>query len=137
MNLLDTTSEAFRRFKSQVIECMALLWEVKQTEAWKEKYESMEEYIDQDLGVSKGFASKLLTVYGHYVIEGKVSLRNLRGIDYEKLYLASSLPLPVEKQLAKAETLSRSELKLERADRNGEHECTPITICSKCYKRLT
>lgn len=135
MNLLDQTKEAFANVRSSVVVAMQKLHQVQEQEAWKEVSGSFSEYVESELGISQSFASKLLTVNRHYLIEAGYSPENITGIDYECLYLAAKTEGTPEQQLAKAQTLSRRELKEERNDEQP-HEHLPITICKTCSLRL-
>lgn len=88
----------------------------------------------EDLDLSQGFASKLVLSYTHYVIEGGLEPERLAGVDVEKLYLSAKTGGNVEEQLARAQTLTRGELKLER-DENHDHEHEWIEICKHCSIR--
>lgn len=92
-------------------------------------------FCEGELGISESFASKLLRVHNTFLAEGKLEPARLEGIDYEKLYLASGLEGTVEEKLAKAETLSRRELKEEKNE-EVPHEHEPIQICRVCSIRL-
>lgn len=132
MNLLDKTRKSFATVRSSIVEAMQFLWQVKETEAWKESYESFGEYVEQDLGISQGFASKLGTINKTYLLEGGLSPEKLEGIDHDKLYAASRLEGTVEEKLAKAMTLSRSELKAEKSDETP-HTASFQEICTVCW----
>lgn len=136
INLIDETLKIFRTVRASMVMAMQKLYEVHSTDAWKGRYSSFGEFVEDGCGVSQGTASKLLKVYKHYVLEGGVSQRNLEGVDSEKLYLAISLKGTPEEKLEKARALSRTELKLER---NDEEPCLHenlITICSNCRLRI-
>lgn len=135
MTLLEQTREAFANVRSSVVVAMQKLYEVQQEDAWKEVSGSFSEYVQSELGVSQGFASKLLTVNRHYLVEAGYSPENIAGIDYECLYLAAKTEGTPEEQLAKARTLTRRELKEERNEEE-QHEHEPISICRKCSLRL-
>lgn len=132
MNLLETTRESFSKVRRSIVEAMQYLWKVKETEAWKESYESFGEYVEQDLGISQGFASKLGTINKTYLLEGGLSHDKLEGVDYEKLYAASKLEGTAEEKLAKAQTLSRSELKAEKSDETP-HTASFQEVCTVCW----
>ncbi len=130
--LILKTRDAFGKVRSSVLEAMQYLWQVKETEAWKEGYESFGDYVEQDLGISQGFASKLGTINKTFLIEGGLSQEKLAGIDYEKLYAAAKLGGTVEEKLAKAATLSRSELRQESSEETP-HEGDFHLVCTKCW----
>lgn len=139
MNILQETAKCFRSARERIAEGMANLYEIAEKNLWDNgEYSSFTEYVEVGCGISKGFASKLLAVHKHYVIEGKVSQRNLSKIDPEKLYLAINLPGAPTMQINKAEHWTRNEIRDELAsDENGDckHENT-ITICTRCKQRV-
>lgn len=135
MTLLEQTREAFANVRSSVVVAMQKLAIVKEQAAWIDVADTWGQYVESELGISQGFASKLLSVNQHYLVEGGVSPEKLEGIDYEKLNAARLLPGTLDEQLAKARTLTRRELKEERNDEQP-HEHLPITICKTCSLRL-
>lgn len=137
MNLLDQTEQLFHSARLSLIEAAAALYEVRRTEAWKERYENWQDFLET-ISVSQSQASKMLYVFEHYAIEGGVSHAKVAGTDLEKLYLATGLEGTPEEQVEKASLLSRSEIRAQRVyeERGEEHEHMPITICSVCHTRL-
>jgi len=91
------------------------------------------DFIRDEFDISEGFASKLMTVFKAFVLEGGVSYERLEGIDSEKLYLAAKLEGTPEEKVAKARTLTRSELKQTRNDEEPvPHEFQRVCYCSVC-----
>lgn len=134
--IFDQCRQALKSSRKSLLEAGASLYLIHTNSLWEGHFESFNACLD-DLGVSPGTASKLMAIYERFCVVGRVSQRNLEGIDYEKLYYATKIPASPEEQLVYAQTLSRQELKQEVADKGGEeHEHTPITICSKCHARL-
>ena len=130
--LLEETKEAFGAIKGSVVVAMQKLYEVFTSEAWREVSDSWGDYVESELGVSQGFASKLLTVNKTYLLEGAVSPEKLAGIDYEKLYMARNLEGPIELRIEKARTLKRSDLRKERQD-DEPHPFEELIICKVCH----
>lgn len=130
--ILEEAKEKFGRFRESVVDAMAVLYDVQLGEAWKQVADSWGEYVESELQISQSFASKLLSTYKYFVIEQGVSQEKLIGVDYEKLNMARSLPGTVEEQLAKASSLTRSELKLERQDAEP-HQYEPVEYCKICH----
>lgn len=93
------------------------------------------DFIRDEFDISESFASKLMTVFKAFVLEGGVSQERLEGIDSEKLYLAAKLEGTPDEKIAKASTLTRRELKEERNDEEP-HEHIPVSICKTCSIRL-
>lgn len=135
MSILEQTREAFANVRSSVVVAMQKLAFVKEQGLWEVIAPSWGEYVETDLGISQSFASKLVSVNNHYLVEGGFSPEKLEGIDYECLYLAAKTDGTPEEQLSKAKVLTRRELKESRND-DEPHEHEPITICKKCSLRL-
>lgn len=132
-SLIEATRLSFSKVRSSIVEAMQYLYQVKQSEAWQEAgYESFGDYVQQDLGISQGFASKLGTINKTFLIEGGLSPEKLVGIDYERLYSAAKLTGSVEEKLAKAQTLSRSELKQEKSEETV-HTPSFQRVCTICW----
>lgn len=132
MNLLEETKEIFATVRSSIVLAMQKLHAVKEQGTWEEVAGSWGEYVEGELGISQGFASKLLTVNRHYLLQG-VSPEKLEGIDYERLYLARELHGSIEEQIEKARVLTRSELKLERNDAEPvPHTPEWVEFCKTC-----
>lgn len=91
------------------------------------------DFIREQFDISESFASKLMTVHRVLVLEGGLSQEKLEGIDQEKLYLAAKLEGTAEEKIAKARTLTRSELKQTRNDEEPvPHEFQRVCYCSVC-----
>lgn len=138
MNLLEKTEQLFHSARLSFIEAAAALYEVRETKAWENEYETWQDYL-QTINVSQSQASKLLSVFAHYAIEGRLSHAKLAETDVEKLYLATSLEGTPKEQATKAALLSRSEIRAQQVyeETGNEHDCLPMTICTICHKRLS
>ena len=136
VTILEETAQYFSTARVNLIAGAANLHKIREEELWKSEYESFSEYLE-DIQVSQGMASKLISTYQFYVLENNITQAKLVGIDHEKLYLALKLPGTAEKKLTSAMTLSRQELRQEVADPNDEcpHDET-IKICASCHKRV-
>jgi hypothetical protein len=136
--ILVRAAKCFVSARQGLIEGASLLHEISTKGLWKGEYGSFGEYLERECQISQSFAAKLIKVYDTYAIQGQVSPEKLKEIDSEKLYLAIGLPGSAGDRLARAETLSRSELKAELAsDENGDcqHESI-INICAACHARV-
>lgn len=133
--LLEEAKLKFSRFRESVVDAMAVLYDVQLGKEWEAVASSFGEYVESELQISQSFASKLLTTYKHYCIDANLSQDKIKGIDYEKLYLAAKTEGTPEEQLAKARVLTRRELKEERNDEEP-HEHIPVNICKVCSVRL-
>lgn len=142
LNILEQCKRSFQDVRANLIEATEALYLIKSEELWKSECSSFGEFCEQELQISQSFASKLLSNWQHYVMDGHLHKDDLVGVDYEKLYLAQRLPTVMidhfTEKLEKAKRWSRSEIKAELAEKNGEeckHEHT-ITICAACNKRV-
>lgn len=135
--LLQSASNAFKDARRGLMEGAQYLFQIDQENAWELHYSSFGEFVEQECQISRSSASKLLQTYKFYVIDHGVSPAKIENIDTEKLYAALRLEGDVEKKLAMAETLSRSEIRNELKDPDDSclHEHT-YTICRACHKRV-
>lgn len=131
--LLQETKEAFANVRGSVVVAMQRLYKVHESNAWEGVCSSWSEYVESELGISQSFASKLLSVNKHYLIDGGLSPENIAGIDYEKLNMVRSLPGTLDEQLSMARTLSRTELKQTKNDiEETAHTPNWVTYCEIC-----
>ena len=130
--LLEQAKEIFSTFRETTIEAAQVLYRIKTEEAWVGIADNFGAFVEQELQISQGFASKLVSVWKHYTIDNDVPVLHLQGVDAEKLYLASKTEGGVDLQLSRAKTLKRSELKQDRAE-NDAH--TPVfgEYCNVCW----
>lgn len=135
MNLLAETKAAFENVKGSIVVAMQKLHAVKESGDWESVANTWSEYVESELGISQGFASKLLSVNKHYLIEGGYSPENISDIAAESLYLAAKTGGTVEEHIEKARTLTRRELKEDRNDEDP-HEHTAVSYCSKCGLKM-
>ena len=137
MTLLDKARKLTETLKRSVIALAGVLYRINEENAYKANFDSFTAYVEDDLGLNRGFASKLLTIHEHYVLGGGVAPSQLQEVGHERLYMAIKLPGTPKEQLSKALTLTKGELRTEVRDPNDTcaHEQT-ITICSKCGRRV-
>lgn len=137
MNLLDKTEELFSKIKYDAVLAAQALYECKRQGVWSERYGTFGEFVET-LGLSQSGASKMISWFTHFAVEGGVSHAKLAEIDQEKLYLATALDGTPEEQVQKALLLSRGEIKAQRIFEKTGEECAheEIHICRKCHQRL-
>lgn len=139
VNVLEQAATFFQNARRSLIAGAELLYKIRQGNLWEGQYSSFAEYVEDECQISRGQASKLLTVYEHFVITHGVSQRNLEGADMEKLYLATSLEVEPEQALIRAKTLTRQELRDELSSGpQGDcaHDCEHFTLCGRCNRRV-
>lgn len=135
MNLIEQTKEAFLILKSSVITAMQLLYQLRESGEWQQVSSTWSDFVKDELGLSQGFASRLLSVNQHYLVEGGVSPEKLAEIDHEKLYLAAQTEGTVEEQIEKARLLNRRELREEKIDGGHIHDSETVEIYKCCGMR--
>lgn len=138
--ILKDCVDAFKRARSSLFEGVALLYQIKENSLWEGQFDSYTAFLEEGCDIDRGYGSRILAAYEHFVVKGGVDQGQLNNIDPNKLYLA--IPL-IERDGAvqateSARLLSRAEIKDEvREEKFGEcTEHTPITICSICHHRL-
>lgn len=134
------TIDVVRQIETRFLELGARLFKIQQEKLWLDSYDSYLEFLDA-AHISKAMASMLASIHRSYVIEGGKTQEQLTGIGYSNLY--SAIPLiaqeGIDKAVAKAETLTRSEIKDEvREQKHGTHTHTVGTTrwgcCETCGK---
>lgn len=130
--LIDQTKKLLTAVRGSLIRVAQNLYRIKEEKAYGEKFGA---FCESELGISEGFASKLLSVHKTYILEGGLPPERLEGLDYEKAYLASKLEGTVEERLAKAETLTRAELREENVDDGHVHSGELVQIHKCCGMR--
>ena len=122
-NYLRETIDLTKQIETRFMELASRLYKIKEERLYEGSYDSFYEFLDV-AKINPGQASKLMSIYRVFVEIGQQSQETLAQIGYSNLYEA--IPL-VETQgvatvLAKAQTLTRSEIKDEvREFKHGEH----------------
>ncbi len=139
-NFLRETIDLVKQIETRFLELGARLFNIRDKQLWSETYDSYEDFLDT-AHISHSNASILASIHRHYVVEGKIPQTKLAGIGYSNLYEA--IPL-IEKEgiksaMAKAETLTRAEIKDEVRDKkHGVHHHVlgneRWAACEKCGK---
>lgn len=139
-NYLRECIDLVRQIETRFLELGARLYTIKEKQLWKETYDSFPEFLEA-AKITPSMASILSSIHKHYIVEGKVGIKQLEGAGYSNLYQA--IPLieqeGVESAVVKAQTLTRSEINDEvREQKHGEHEhqlgVDRFGICDVCKK---
>lgn len=129
-NLITQTRDLLHSVRASLIKVAQNLYEIRK----EISSENWGHFLEGQFGISESFASKLLTVNRVYLLEGGLSPEKLEGIDYERLYLARNLDMPVELKVENARTLTRSEIKKNVNDGEKKpHEPVWVTYCDVCH----
>lgn len=117
------TIDLVKQIETRFLELGARLYKIREEKLWITGYDSYQEFLDT-AHINPGHASILASIHKHYVVEGKQKREALAGIGYSNLYEA--IPLieseGIASAVAKAETLTRSEIKDEvRDQKHGVH----------------
>lgn len=133
--VLEKCRQLFQSARGSVVQAMPLLHKIYKEKIYESQYNSFGEYVDE-CGIDRGFASRLITVFEHYVIANGVKIELLNSVNPERLYKARKLEGGVEKQLAAAQSLTSGELnaQLSVKENGEEHECA--AICRICHRKM-
>ena len=139
VEFLRETLDLVKRIETNFLELGGRLYEIREKNVWRASYEAWDDFLVASR-LSKSTASKLISVFEAYVVEGGVSQETLEGVPYSLLYEA--IPLienhGVPMTVAKVKLLTRSEIKEEvREEKHGDCQHTEtIHICAACHKRV-
>lgn len=138
LSILEETPVLFSKARGQIMLGVKNLWEIRDKGLWAGSTSSFTEYVEDVCQLDKGQASRWLTMYEHYAIQGGVELAQLEKVNPEKLYIARMLKGSPSQQVKKAITLTRHDLRSEVAvkEDGSEHECEPVTFCRICHRRM-
>lgn len=136
--ILEQCKNSFKQIRVNLIEATEALYRIKSEELWKGEYGSFGVFVELELQISQSFASKLLSNWELYVVKGGLQKEQIQGVDYEKLYLAQKVEGDALTKMTFAKTLSRSEIKAELAEKNGEpcEHPSKVEICTICHQRV-
>ena len=123
---LRDTVDLVKSIETRYLELAQRLYRIKEEKLYLGTYETFQEFLTT-ANITFGHASKLMAVHKNYVIEHKVEPQKLAQVGATNLYEA--IPFigtdGVEMAVAKATTLSRSEIVEEkRQSKHGEHTHT-------------
>ena len=133
-DILTETIKLFHSARASLLEAAAGLYQVRQTEAWSGRYNDFNEFLEA-CQIDRTQASRLITVYEHYCINGGYSVSQLTGTNPERLYLARKSSESLEEQVANAQTHTVAGLK-DAHNQLNPHDPDPITICGVCKMKL-
>ena len=128
-DLITHTRELWNTGKKVMIQVAWNLAQIQKSDAWK-NFKTFPQFCEDELGIGQSQTSKLLTIADYYL--EKYSPEEIGAADYESLYMASRLPGSVEENLAKAQTLKRSELRAERQE-TAPCEHSFKKFCEHCW----
>ena len=132
--ILQECASYFVSMRKNLILGAELLYKIREEELWKGTYNNFSEYIVDEIKMDTGRISKILSSYEHFVVKNGIVPAQMVDATEENLYLATKMTGSAEEQLAKALTLTRSELRQQTAyEKNGEeHSCNfKCTVCGK------
>ena len=117
------------------------LLKIRTEELWKAGHESFEDFLIE-AKISSGTASRLITVYQHFVLRFSLSPVKLAKIGWGDLYSISQIANTkdkVEEWIEKGQDLTSSDLRKEITEyRTGknmkdcDHDYYQIKVCKKC-----
>lgn len=131
--LIEQTKQLLHAVRGSSIKIGENLYVIKQS---LEPGANWGDMLRDEFDISEGFASKLMRIHKAFVLEGGISQAKLEGIDGEKLYLALKLEGTAEERVAKAQTLTRRDLREEAVDDGHVHSGETIEIHKCCGMRI-
>lgn len=132
-DVVQKTHEILKSVRKNVVLLMQNLYFLRENYQGEEPFG---QYAEEEFGLSQSYVSKLCSVAEHYLIKGGVSADAITGCDYESLYLAAKTGGTVDEQLARATTLTRSELKQTNAEEKP-HVGDFGEFCKVCWLSKT
>ena len=139
VNILDEAARLFTAARVNLIAGTELLWKIREEKMWEGSFSSFSEYLNSECQISDGQASKLLKSYEYFVITHGFGQDKIAGVDFEKLYLSTSLPFEPEGQLLRAKEWTRQEIRDQLSsgpEGDCKHDCPHVEICSRCSRRV-
>lgn len=132
-DLISSTRELLNAVRGSSIKIGENLYNIKQT---LESGTDWGDFLRDQFDIGESFASKLMSIHRVLVVEGGISPAKLEGIDGEKLYLSLKLAGSAEEKVAKAQTLTRRDLREERVDDGHVHSGETVVIHKCCGMRV-
>jgi hypothetical protein len=108
---IEEAAKCFSSARMNIVHGAALLYEIKKKNLWKGRYDSFGEFVEDGCKIGQAMASKLVSVYSHYIIEGHKAQEDIIEIDHEKLYMLIKSPNPVDEKILEARKYSRIEIR--------------------------
>ena len=130
-DVVQETKTLWNTGKKVMVQVAYNLSKIRESNVWAE-FKTFPQYCEEELGIGQSQTSKLLTIADYYL--EKFTPEQIGPTDYEALYLSAKLPGSVEENLAKAQTLKRSELRLERDEVAPCPHSNVSPTCTDCWK---
>jgi hypothetical protein len=129
MELQETNQEycqdTIGLYRMSMVNIAERLWHIQSKELWEGMWSSWEEFLGE-MGMKKGTASKLCSLYERIVIELKFPTETLHTAPWTNLYAA--LPMMTNQEeakmaITKAQVLTGKEIQIECYEHKNGHEC--------------
>lgn len=127
--LIEETRNLWNQGKKVMIQIAWNLHQIQKSGEW-EGYDSFPKFCEAELDIRQSQTSKLLAIASYFL--GEYTPDQIGPVAYENLYMATMLPGSKEENLAKARTLTRTELKQE-INESEPHTGEYIEVCKHCY----
>lgn len=126
-------------YRGSMVNIAERLWRIRAEELWSGTWSSWEEFLE-NLGIKKGTASKLCTLYERIVVQLKFPTETLHSAPWTNLYQALPMMTDGEKAksaLAIASTLTSKEINQELYEHKHGRECSHdhfhfLKYCEDC-----
>jgi hypothetical protein len=137
----DYCVETINLYRVSMVNIAERLWHIRNDEKWSGRWDSWEDYLGE-MGMKKGTASKLCSLYERMIIELKFPTETLHAAPWTNLYTA--LPMmkdreSAEKAITSASVLTNREIYQERYYQQYGKECEclnayPMRHCPDCKR---
>lgn len=137
----DYCQETINLYRTSIVNIAERLWNIRQKKLWDKGWSTWEEYLEE-VGIKKGTASKLCSLYEKIVIELKFPSETLHTAPWTNLYTA--LPMmkdreSAERAIVSASLLANKEIYQERYYQKYGKDCEclnayPMKHCPDCKR---
>lgn len=130
LDLVAETRSLWNTGRKVMVQVAGNLIKIRESDVWS-GHKTFPQYAENELGISQSQTSKLLTIADYFLKE--YTPEQIGATDYECLYAAARLPGSVQENLAKAQTLKRSELRAEKQEVNPCPHSSIKPTCTDCW----
>lgn len=127
--LIEETRQLWNQGKKVMIQVAWNLHHIQKSGEWQ-GYDTFPKFCEGEMDIRQSTTSKLLAIANYFLRE--YTPEQIGDCDYERLYQATMLPGTVDENLAKAKTLTRTELRQE-LNESEVHTGEFIEVCKHCY----
>lgn len=135
--ILDECIEAFAQARDAIFSALDKLYKVHRDELWRGRYDSWAEFCQDGLKRSRSLGDQYVAIYQHYVLDGTLTVNELKEADHALLYKYRKLKGTPKEQYDTIISLQNNNQSIRtiKTIEDG-HTCEPVTVCKHCWKRM-